>query len=265
LLRGGERFIGPFHGRVHASGHASHHVLPTESSGRAFTGDVAGVRSGRGSCARADRRRRTCEPATRGARRRTCFDWHGARAAFVGSRIRRPSRTSTRTSRQCDAYDEFERWAPGELDERALSAADPTTASSRVGPCVGGGAETYGQSLPPSVRAIKGLTRCTLRRPARRLTRRAADSFWGHVGLLPGHRTGCCAGVDAIEHVAWHNKPGVRRAGRSGSPRDVRESPAGDRDVNWDSRLDVCDALGLDGGQAHRECPATRRGSSHTT
>ena len=150
VLRGGER-LGPF-AVAYTPGHASHHVSYLhEPSGRAFAGDVAGVRIGAGPVLAP-----TPPPD---------IDLQAWRASLDVLEAWRPcSLAVTHFGAHEDVVehlaalrahlDEVERWA-GELDEQEFVARIRERVAGGRG---AGGAGTYGQALPPE-QSYQGLTR----------------------------------------------------------------------------------------------------------
>src|SRR6476661_7159378 len=136
VLRGGER-LGPFT-VAYTPGHASHHVSYLhEPSGRAFTGDVAGVRIGAGPVLAP-----TPPPDI------DLQAWRASLDVLEAWRPRSLAVTHFGVHHDVDEHlaalrahlDEVERWA-GELDERAFVAR----IRERVAGGRGEGAEPYGQ------------------------------------------------------------------------------------------------------------------------
>jgi glyoxylase-like metal-dependent hydrolase (beta-lactamase superfamily II) len=150
VLRGGER-LGPFT-VAYTPGHASHHVSYLhEPSGRAFAGDVAGVRIGAGPVLAP-----TPPPDIDLGAWRASLDvleaWGPRSLAVTHFGVHDDVGEHLAALRA--HLDEVERWA-GELDELEFVA--------RIRECVAGGrgaggAETYGQALPPE-QSYQGLAR----------------------------------------------------------------------------------------------------------
>lgn len=146
VLRGGER-VGPF-AVAYTPGHASHHVAYLhEPSGRAFAGDVAGVRIGDGAVIAP-----TPPPD---------IDLEAWRASLDVLEAWRPSSLAvTHFGSHEDVAEhlaalrehlaEVERWA-AEGDEASFAARLRARAS-------GGSAGSYGQALPPE-QSFQGLVR----------------------------------------------------------------------------------------------------------
>jgi glyoxylase-like metal-dependent hydrolase (beta-lactamase superfamily II) len=155
VLRGGER-LGPF-AVAYTPGHASHHVSYLhEPSGRAFAGDVAGVRIGAGPVLAP-----TPPPDIDLQAWRASLDvleaWRPRSLAVTHFGVHDDVERHLAALRA--HLDEVERWA-GELDEQGFVARIRERVAGGRGE---GGAETYGQALPPE-QSYQGLRRYLRRR-----------------------------------------------------------------------------------------------------
>jgi glyoxylase-like metal-dependent hydrolase (beta-lactamase superfamily II) len=150
VLRGGER-LGPFT-VAYTPGHASHHVSYLhEPSGRAFAGDVAGVRIGAGPVLAP-----TPPPDIDLQAWRASLDvleeWGPRSLAVTHFGVHDDVAEHLAALRA--HLDEVERWA-AELDEHQFVARVRERVAGAPG---AGGPETYGQALPPE-QSFQGLAR----------------------------------------------------------------------------------------------------------